>query len=331
MPDVLVTGGTGFVGGAVVTDLAGNGWTVRALIRRPDQEAVVRARGAAGVALGDLAEPGALTAAMDGCRLVVHVAGVNEMCPRDPAPMYRANVDGTRNVVRAAAAAGVERIVHTSSLAAIGEAPGATATETTVHCGAYLSHYARSKHHAEIAAFAEARRLGVDLVAVNPSSVQGPGRTAGTAQILIGYLNGRLRVAVDTVLSVVSIGDAAAAHRLAAERGVPGERYLVSGATLGVAEALAILGRVAGVEHRVRYLPGWLLGAGATVVGGLMGAVRRHPPVCREMARVMRAGARADGSRATRDLGLEYASPETWLAETVDWYRDRGLVGQPPT
>jgi dihydroflavonol-4-reductase len=278
------------------------------------------------VAPGDILDPAALAAALEGCRVVFHVAGVNETCLADPAPMYRANVDGTVAVVRAAAAAGVERVVYTSSLAAIGERAGEVATEDTVHCGEYPTHYARSKHHAELAGFTEADRLGVDLVAVNPASVQGPGRTGGTARILIGFLSGRLRFAVDTTLSLVSIDDTARAHLLAAERGVPGERYLVSGAMLSVREAVATLGEIAGIDREVRYLPAWLVSAGATAVGGACRLAGVHPPACREMARVLRRGARCDGSRAERDLGLAYTPLEEWLGETIDWYRAEGLA-----
>lgn len=326
MPDALITGATGFVGGAVLQRLASEGLDVRALIRRPDQEALVRTRGASSVALGDVADPKALTEAMEACRWVFHIAGVNETCMADPAPMYLANVDGSVNVVRAAAIAGIERVIYTSSLAVIGEKDGEVATEQTVHSGEYVTHYARSKHHAELAVFAEAGRLDVDVVAVNPTSVQGPGRTGGTAKILIGYLSGRLPFAVDTVLSLVSIGDTAEAHLLAAERGVAGERYLISGATVSVGDAVELLGRMSGIDRRVRFLPGWVVGVLATVVGGVMRLFGKHPPVCREMSRVLRRGSRCNGSRAERELGLVYTPVEEWLAETIEWYRSEGLI-----
>ncbi len=169
---------------------------------------------------------------MAGCRVVFHAAGVNAMCLPDPAPMYRANVDGPAGVVRAAAAAGVPRVVHTSSAVTMGEAAGVVATEATPHRGSHLSHYERSKHLGEQAVLAEGARTGVEVVCVNPASVQGPGRTGGTARLLIGYLSGRLRWTVDATFSLVFVDDCTRAHLLAERRGVPGERYLVSGATL---------------------------------------------------------------------------------------------------
>ena len=326
MPDVFLTGGTGFVGGALLRRLAAEGRAVRALARTPAGLDLVRSLGAEAVA-GDLSDGEALRRGMAGCRVVFHAAGVNAMCLPDPAPMYRANVDGAAGVVRAAAAAGVPRVVHTSSAVTMGEATGVVATEATPHRGSYLSHYERSKHLGEQAVLAEGKRTGVEVACVNPASVQGPGRSGGTARLLIGYLSGRLHWTVDSTFSLIFVDDCTRAHLLAERRGAPGERYLVSGATLTVRAAVALLGRVAGVERTVRFLPGWTASSGAAVVGGAWHLAGRQAPVCREMARVLRHGAAYDGSRATRDLGLAYTTLEDWLRLTVDWYREQGLVG----
>jgi len=325
VPDVFLNGGTGFVGGALLRRLVAEGREVRALARTPEGRGLVRSLGAEAAA-GDLADGEALRRGMAGCRVVFHAAGVNSMCLPDPEPMYRANVAGAAEVVRAAAAAGVPRVVHTSSAVAIGEGAGVVATEDTPHRGSYLSHYERSKHLGEQAVLAEGRQTGVEVVCVNPSSVQGPGRTGGTARLLIGYLSGRLRWTVDATFSLVYVDDCTRAHLLAERRGMPGERYLVSGATLTVREAVALLSRLAGRGRRVRYLPGWTASAGATVAGGVYGLAGRQAPVCREMARVLRHGAAYDGGRATRDLGLEYTPLEEWLGATISWYREQGLV-----
>ncbi len=209
----------------------------------------------------------------------------------------------------------------------MGEAAGVVATEQTPHRGSYLSHYERSKHLGEQAVLAEGNRLGVEVVCVNPASVQGPGRTGGTARILIGYLSGRLRWAVDATLSLVFVDDCTRGHLLAELRGRPGQRYLLSGATLTVREALSVLSSVVGQERKVRFLPQWAASAGATVAGSAWRLADRPAPVCREMTRVMRHGAAYDGSRATRDLGLAYTPLEDWLRATVEWYREQGLLG----
>jgi dihydroflavonol-4-reductase len=216
----FVTGGSGFIGGALVSRLVDRGDEVVALARSADAAAALAGRGAS-VAHGHVLDEAALRAGMAGCDRAFHVAGVNTHCPSDPAELLRVNVEGTANAVRAAAAAGVRRLVLTSSAASLGEAPGTVGDEDTTHRGTYLSVYERSKREGEDAAFAAGRDLGLDVVAVNPSSVQGPGRSSGNGKIVIDYLNGRLKAFVDTYISVVDIDDCVEGHVLAAERGGP--------------------------------------------------------------------------------------------------------------
>lgn len=322
---VLITGGSGFVGRTILDRLVARGRTVRALARSDASAAELAAAGAEPVR-GDLADPASLEGAMAGCAVVYHVAGLNGFCLPDPSALTVVNVAGTRAVVRAAGAAGVRRIVHTSSAATIGEAHGAVATESSPHRGTFLSHYERSKFEAERAAFATAAEVGVDLVSVNPASVQGPGRTRGTARILIDALNGRLRLIVDSRMSIVDVGDCAEGHLLAEERGVAGERYLLSGITLTVAEAVSLLGRISGRDEHPRRLPppaAMAMATGAELLGRARG---RRPSVCREMVRTILHGHAYDGSRATRELGLAYTPIEESLRRTVEWYVAEGLV-----
>lgn len=322
---VLITGGAGFVGRAILDRLVARGRLVRALARTEASAAALAAAGAE-VARGDLLDAESLRRAVRGCAVVYHVAGLNGFCLPDPSELDRLNVDGTRAVVLAAAAEGVRRIVHTSSAATIGEAAGTVATEASEHRGTFLSHYERSKFAAERVALAEARRLGIELVSVNPASVQGPGRTRGTARILIDALEGRLRMIVDSRMSLVEVGDCAEGHILAEERGTPGERYLLCGAVLTVAEAIDLIGGIAGLREDPRRLPGPValtMATGVELVGRLRG---RRPPVCREMVRTLLHGHAYDGSRATRELGLAYTPVEEWMARTVRWYVDQGLV-----
>ncbi|MCB2224150.1 MAG: NAD-dependent epimerase/dehydratase family protein [Actinobacteria bacterium] len=325
-PDTLLTGATGFIGGALLRRLTAGGRRVTALVRSGEAATAVAASGAA-AAIGDVRDPVSLRAAMDGCEVVYHAAGVNAFCLRDPSEMLGVNVEGSVEVIRAAADTGVRRVVYTSSAAAIGEAAGTVGSEASPHRGGYHTAYERSKHEAEVAVLAEAGRLGVDVVAVSPSSVQGPGRTGGTARILIGYLTGRLRFAVDTTLSIVYIDDCVEGHLLAEDRGVAGERYLLNGAVLRVAEAIDLLAGVTGVRHRVRYLPGWVALAGGHAVGGLYRLLRRgRAPFCAEMARALVHGHTYDGSKAARDLGLTYTDPGEALARTAAWLEETGLL-----
>jgi dihydroflavonol-4-reductase len=322
---VFVTGGSGVVGRALVERLVGRGDEVVALSRSADADAKLEAIGAAPVR-GDIFGEEALARAMEGAALVFHVAGVNSLCVADPAPMLHTNVDGPPVVIRAAARAGVPRVVHTSSAATMGEETGSVGREDSPHRGSYLSDYERSKTEGERAAFAAGREAGIEVVSVNPSSVQGPGRVSGTGRFLLAFLDGRLKVFVQTNISLVDIADCAEGHLLAAERGVPGERYLLNGMTLTMTEALALAAEVAGVDRHPRLVPRQLATGAAFAVEGAFKLVRRHPPVCREMVRTLLHGHRYDGSRATRELGLEYTDPRETLRRTVDWAREEGLI-----
>jgi dihydroflavonol-4-reductase len=313
------------VGRALVQRLVSGGDEVVALARSRPAEEKVRSLGAAAVR-GELFDEDALASAMAGCSLVYNVAGVNTLCVEDPEPMLRANIAGPPVVVRAAARAGVGRIVHTSSAATIGEPSGVVGREDTPHRGWYLSTYERSKTEGERAVFEAGRQHGVEIVSVNPSSVQGPGRSGGTARFLLAYLDGRLKVFVPTNVSLVDIADCAEGHVLAAERGVAGERYLLNGIALSITEALALAGDVAGVDGRPRMLPRQVATAGALVAEYGFRLARRKPPVCREMVRTLLHGHMYDGSRAERELGVRYTEPRETLRKTVDWARAEGLL-----
>jgi dihydroflavonol-4-reductase len=321
----FVTGGTGFVGRAIVERLVADGREVTALTRSDDGASVLESLGAR-PARGNVLDPHTLRAGMAGSEVAYHVAGVNAFCLADPAPLFRVNVEGSRNVVRAAADAGVRRLVYTSSAATLGEARGTVGSEEALHRGWFLSNYERSKFEAEQAVLTAARETGLDVVAVNPASVQGPGRTGGTAKLLLDYLNGRLKTLVDARMSLVDVADCTEGHLLAEARGRPGERYVLSGVATTVREAIELLARLTGVRQRTRTLPPAIALAGATAVEALARARRRRPPVCREMVRTLLHGHAYDGSRATRELGLVYTPFEETVRRTVVWYRERGLL-----
>lgn len=322
---VFVTGGTGVIGTALVGRLLERGDEVIALARSDAASRSLEARGAR-VVRGEGDDEDALARGMVGCVKVFNVAGVNELCVEDPRPMERMNVGGAVAAVRAAARAGVARLVHTSSAATIGEPPGSVGSERTPHRGWYLSNYERTKTEGEHAALATSREVGQDLVLVNPSSVQGPGRAGGTGRILLAFLDGRLRVFVPTHVSLVDIDDCVTGHLLAAERGVAGERYLVNGMTLEITQALALAAEVAGVERKPRLLPRRVATVAAAAVERGFRLAGRRPPVCREMVRTLLHGHRYDGSRATRDLGLRYTDPRETIRRTVEWARAEGLI-----
>jgi dihydroflavonol-4-reductase len=323
---VFVTGASGFIGGALVARLLERGDEVVGLARSDTAEAIVASRGAQ-VARGDVLDEDSLAAGMQGCELAYHVAGVNTHCPDDPDMLMRVNLGGSTAAVRAAARAGIGRLVLTSSAASVGEPHGTVGTEDTVHRGSYLSVYDRSKHLGELGAFETARQVGVEVVAVNPSSVQGPGRNSGNGKIIIAYLNGRLRAFVDTYVSVVDIADTVEGHVLAAERGTPGERYVLNGATIPSEEALEIVSELSGVEESVRMVPPAVARAAAALAEGVARLRGRSTSLCRARIGTILHGHRYDGSRAARELGLVYTPVAETFRRTIEWARQQGLVG----
>jgi dihydroflavonol-4-reductase len=139
-------------------------------------------------------------------------------------------------------------------------------------------------------------------------------------------LNGRLRAFIDTHISIVDIADCAEAHVLAAERGTAGERYVINGATISSREALDIVSELSGVRRDVKILPAPVARVAGSIVEGVYRARGKTPPLCREMVRTLAHGHRYDGSRATRELGLEYTPVAQTFRRTIDWAIAAGLV-----
>jgi dihydroflavonol-4-reductase len=321
----LVTGGSGFIGGALVDALVSAGRPVRALARSADAARALQGRGAEPVT-GDVLDPGRLVQAMEGCSVVYHAAGVNTFCLADPTPMERVNINGSANVIAAAAAAGVSKVIYTSSAATLGEVHGTVGDESSPHRGSFLSDYERTKYLAEVRVLHDAADRGVDVVCVNPSSVQGPGRLHGTARLLLQYLNGSMKFLVNTRTSFLDIADCTAGHLLAEQHGKPGERYVLNGATFTTRELIRLVASTTGIERRVIWLPGQVAMAGAVVIEAGARAARRQPPICREMMRTILNGHTYDGSRAERELGLRYTPVQETITRTLRWYSENGYL-----
>ena len=321
----LVTGGSGFIGGALVDGLVSAGRPVRALARSADAAQALRGRGAEPVT-GDVLDPDSLVQAMEGCSVVYHAAGVNTFCLADPTPMERVNVDGSANVIAAAAATTVTKVIYTSSAATIGEVPGTVGNESSRHRGWFLSDYERTKYLAELRVLHDAAWRGVDVVCVNPSSAQGPGRLHGTARLVLQYLKGSMKFLVDTRVPFLDIADCTAGHLLAEQHGKPGERYLLNGATFSTRELVSLVASTTGIERRVIWLPGQAAMAGAVMIEAGARAARRKPPICREMMRTLLHGHTYDGSRAERELGLHYTPVKDTITRTLRWYSDNGYL-----
>lgn len=320
---VAVTGGSGVVGRAVVRHLVAEGYQVKALARSSRSRRVLEALGAE-VVEGDLLEFPALDELVADASWVFHIAGINQLCPRDRSEMWRVNVEGTVLVLEACARAGVQRLVYTSSAVTIGEHQGTIGTEASLHRGHFLSEYERSKHQAERLVFE--RHHGFEAVAVNPSSVQGRGRATGSGSLLVEAARGRMPFLVDATFSIVDIEDCARGHLLAAERGQEGERYLLSAAVTSVRSIVRMLNREMDRDWSPRYLVPGVLKTAAPLLQLYARISGREIPLCPESVRVLAHGHRYDGSRATSDLGLDYRPVETTVAEAVGWFAEQGLI-----
>jgi dihydroflavonol-4-reductase len=278
----LVTGATGFVGSHIVRLLAKRGEPVRVLVR-PESRTDALEGLACEQVTGDLCDPNSLDAALQGVRRVFHVAADYRLWARDPEEIYSSNVTGTRNLLITARDARVEQFIYTSTVAtiAVPTEDGSLADESTpASLEQMIGHYKRSKFIAEREALAFAQD-GMPVIVVNPTTPVGPGdwKPTPTGRIVVDFLNGRMPAFVDTGLNLVAVEDVAEGHLLAAERGKPGERYLLGGQNMTLEEILAELARITGRRApRVRIPHGVALAA-AYVDTALCRMLRREPHI----------------------------------------------------
>ncbi len=326
----LVTGATGFVGSAVARALRGRGHRLRLLVRPGSDRRNVAGLGAELVE-GDLCDAGSLAAAVAGCRYVVHVAADYRLWVPDPAPMLAANVDGTRALLLAAAAAGVERIVYCSSVAALGlVGDGTPGTEDTpVHLDGIVGAYKRSKYLAEQAVRDLVRDHAVPAVIVNPSTPVGPRdiKPTPTGKMVLDAAAGRMPAYVDTGLNVVHVDDVAVGHVLALERGRIGEAYILGGHDLDMPELLAMVDDVMGrpTPRRAR-LPRGLLWPVALGMEGAARAFGIEPLVTREMLAMAKKRMYFSTAKAVAELGYAPRPARQAVADAVDWFRGAGWL-----
>lgn len=328
MKTAFVTGAAGFVGSNLVRDLLANGWRVRALVRRSRPPAL------AGLDVdevaGDLFEP-ELAAAMAGCEAVFHVAALYSLWRRDRAEVLRTNVDGTRSVLNAARTAGVPRVVHTSSVAAIGVRAGASADES--YQSPYeklVGVYKKSKFLGEQVA-REAAAAGQDVVIVNPSTPIGPWdvKPTPTGEIVLRFARGAMPAYVETGLNLIDVRDCAAGHRLAFERGRTGERYILGNENLGLHDIFARLAPIVKRSVPRLRLPVAVPLAYAALGEYVLAPLGRTPDVAVESVRMAKGRMYYDARKAVRDLGLPQSDVTVALSDAVGWFLEHGYLDAP--
>ena len=325
----LVTGATGFVGSAVARVLLKGGQKVRVLARPHGDRRNLEGL-AVEIAEGSLEDPASLAAAAAGCRYLFHVAADYRLWVPDPEAMFRANVEGTRALMLAALAAGVERIVYTSSVAVLGIVPGGLADEETPSRAAdMIGPYKLSKFRAEEAVRALIEEQGLPAVIVNPSTPIGPGdiKPTPTGRLIVEAARGRMPAFVDTGLNVAHVEDVALGHLLAARSGQVGRRYILGGENLDLAQILAEVSLVTGrrppalkIPHRA-LLP---IAAGAEAFARL---TKREPFATVDGIRMARKKMFFSSARAIAELGYPARPARDAIAEAVAWFRAKGYLG----
>jgi dihydroflavonol-4-reductase len=328
-PDLsLVTGATGFVGSAVARALLGRGDRVRVLARASSDR-----RNLAGlsveIAEGAMEDPRSLARAVGGCRYVYHVAADYRIWVPDPAPMFRANVEGTRDLMTAALAAGAERVVYTSSVATLGLVPGGSADEETPSSlDDMIGPYKRSKFMAEDVVRELARERGLPVVIVNPSTPVGPGdiKPTPTGRLIVEAARGHMPAFVDTGLNIVHVDDVAKGHLAAAEKGRIGERYILGGENMALSEILTDVAQAVGRRPprlRVPHAALFPVAFGAELVARITG---RDPFITRDGVRMSRKKMYFGSEKASRELAYTPRPAREAIADAVGWFATNGYL-----
>jgi dihydroflavonol-4-reductase len=325
----LVTGATGFVGSAVARALLAAGHEVRALARPNGDRRNLDGLPVA-IAEGSLEDDTALARALAGCRYLFHVAADYRLWVRDPAAMFRANVDGTRALMALALAAGVERIVYTSSVAVLGlVAEGAADEATPSGIDDMIGPYKRSKFAAEAIVRAFVAERGLPAVVVNPSTPVGPRdrKPTPTGRVILEAARGRLPGFVDTGLNIAHVDDVAAGHLLAAQGGRVGERYILGGENMPLAEILAEVARLVDrppPRLRVPYWAAYPAAIGAEWAARVSG---RTPLATRDSVRMSRKKMYFSSAKAEHEFGYRPRPARAAIADAVAWFKANGYLG----
>ena len=324
----LITGATGFVGSAVARVLARRGHSLRLLTRANSDHRNLEGLDAE-IVVGDLTDPASLARAAAGCRYVVHVAADYRIWVPKPDDMMRANVEGALAMVRAAADAGAERIVHCSSVAALGLiGDGSLSDETTpARESDFVGVYKLSKYKAECAVLALAAREGLPVVVVNPAAPVGPRdiKPTPTGKMVLDTASGRVPAFIDTGLNIVHVDDVAEGHALALERGRIGERYILGGENLLLKDVLTLIAEVSGRRPPKIRLPEGVVWPIAWVMEKTAGLTGITPVMTTDHLKMARKKMFYSSAKAEAELGYKARPAREAVADAVAWFRAMGM------
>ncbi|MGI4757467.1 MAG: hopanoid-associated sugar epimerase [Janthinobacterium lividum] len=327
--NVFLTGATGFVGSHVAQAYAASGAKLRLLTRGSSNLASLEGIPAETVT-GDLRSAANLRSAMTGCEVLVHVAADYRLWVPEPADMYKANVDGTRDLLRMAREVGVTRVMYTSSVATMGFTKTNTVVNETSPVGEadMIGHYKRSKWLAEQEAIAAAR-AGQHVMILNPTTPIGSGdrKPTPTGRIVVDFLNRNFPAYVDTGLNLVDVREIARMHVVASERGTPGERYILGGENLTLKQILDRMAAISGLPSPTMKVPHAVAMAFAffdeTITGKLRG---KEPRATVEAVRMGRKMMFASSHRAERELGFQVQPVDAALRSAMEWFVANGYA-----
>lgn len=323
----LVSGGTGFISSHIVEQLLADGQPVRVLARRSSKLGDYLRHPKVEIAYGDVLERSSLNAAMQGVTTLYHAAAQFDTWTADPQLMLDTANQGTRNVLDAALAAGVRKVLHTSSGAVFGLPRNQMVTEAS-GAGPLPDVYYRSKYESEELAKTYLAK-GLDVVFLNPSNVFGPRDFKPLGRSILMLLNGQLPSAWKATFAVVYAPDVARAHILAASKAKPGERFILAERNISYREFFGQLVQLAGGKLPP-FLPGPLVHATAILAEGLSRITQKLPLVSVMQYKSGTQGTLFDGSKAVRELGLRYTPLEEALKATLAWYWENGDLKKKP-
>jgi dihydroflavonol-4-reductase len=326
---IFLTGATGFVGHHVAKALAAEGADLRLLVRKSSNLANLEGIGG-DTYVGDLADPKPIKNAISGCDAVVHVAADYRLWIPDPAAMYRANVDGTRELLRIAREAQVPRVVYTSSVATMHfRTDGIVINEDTpVSLADMVGHYKRSKFMAEQEAV-QAAAQGQEVVILNPTTPIGPNdaKPTPTGRIFVDFLNGKFPAYVDTGLNLVDVSEIARAHVLALTKGTPGRRYILGGENLTLKQILDKMSAITGIPSPTLEIPFAIAATYAFFEEWITGRIRgREPRATLEEVRMGRKKMFASSAHAQQELGFNVVPVYPAMRAAIDWFRAHGYA-----
>ena len=322
--NIFITGATGVVGKPLLQKIIDQGHNVFALSRSKKNDRWFSDLGVTKIE-GDLFTESIYDDISDcDIEAIFHIAGVNKMCSKNPEGMFKANIEGTKEMLQLGNRLKIKKFIYTSSAVTLGEEIGTVGNELSDHRGYFLSKYEESKFLAEKEAFDYDK--GFEFVSVNPSSVQGPGRVSGTAKLLISTLNKTYPPLIRNNISIVDIDDCTDGHYQALLNGKDNQRYVLNSFQTTSEELLSNLKSLSEWSGRPIYIPKLGLKIIAPL-GDLYKSVSNSTPlICSESARVLTHGHIYDGSKAVDKLNLSYIDLETFMKKTINWLIDESYV-----